>query len=398
MSNISTTLTSCQSTILAAKAYMNLILHILYSTYSQTLFIENSDGADADRLDLNLKPDLKSSSNTGAKSATFTSIKNALNHEFILATACLSIATGSLGCTYCDAGSYESAALQFQSAASIWRYYCSTLYDDNNKNCSCTLPRPMEEAKIIPVSMGAAEAMIILNLAYAQQMNVASKLCNDEKKSQKPLMTFGCHDNHLMAKLTLGIAEQIQQVLDKVFLFEYQLKEEQTLIDKRFIQILHLQKQVQSVLSKYFLSCAVWEESQGCTFAITLMKEVEKELGHVQILDRSSSLQYNHSSFLQDIAALKAHVRNIHCIWQQQVDKNCTEVGGQQPKIPPIMLLQSGVILYKEPDPYNIREDPSFPPIADNLNEIHSKPPGYNTATIEVTTTKPNSLDELYVL
>jgi hypothetical protein len=229
-----------ESTILAAKACMNLILHIVYSTSSQNLFIENGDGADAARLDLNLKPDLKSSSNTGAKSAAFTSIKNALNHEFIVATACLSIATGSLGCTYCDTGSYELAALQFQSAASIWRYYCSLLYDDNNKNCSCTLPRPMEEAKLTPVSMGAAEAVIILNLAYAQQMSVASKLCNDEKNSQKPLMTFGCHDNHLMAKLTLGIAEQIQQILDKVFLFEYQLKDEQTLIDKRFIQILHL--------------------------------------------------------------------------------------------------------------------------------------------------------------
>jgi hypothetical protein len=62
------------------------------------------------------------------------------------------------------------------------------------------------------------------------------------------------------------------------------------------------------------------------------------------------------------------------------------------------MLLQSGVILYEEPDPYNIREDPSFPPITDNLNETSSKSPGYNTATIEVTTTTPNPLDELYVL
>ncbi len=396
LSNMSTTITSCQSTILAAKAYMNLILHILYSTSSQTMCIENDDGTDAARLDLNLKPDLKISSNTGAKNATFTSVKRALNHEFIMATACLSIATGSLGCTYCDIGSYESAALQFQSAASVWRYYCSfsVCHDDNNNNYSCTLPRRMEEANIIPVSMGAAESMIILNLAYAQQMSVASTLCNDEKNSKKLSMTFGCYDNHLMAKLTLGIAEQ----LDKVFLFEDQLKEEQALIDKRFIQMLYLQKQVQSVLSKYFLACAVWEDSQGCTFATTLMKEVEKELGHCQILHRSSSLQYNHSSSLQDIASFKAHVRNIHCIWQQHVDKNCTEAGGQQPKIPPIMLLQSGVILYEEPDPYNIREDPSFPPITDNLNETSSKSPGYNTATIEVTTTTPNPLDELYVL
>lgn len=419
MSNTSPSITSCQTTILEAKAYMNLIMHILRSTFAQTVHSENGDVTDSAHLELDLKSDLEFSSNSGAKNATLTSLKNALNHELLIAIACLSIATGSLGYSYGAMGFYDSAALQFKRAASIWSYYCNRLHDDDDKVHSCKDTRRMGEAKLIPVSVGVAEAMSILNLAHAQQMSVASTLCNHVKNSKNQSTTIGFHDNHLMAKLTLGISEQIQQVLDKVFRLEDELKEEKTLIGKNCIQLLQLEKQVQNVLSKYFLACALWEDRRGCTFASTLIKEVEEELCHGQLfsssaIDRSSSLQCNHPFFLQDIASFKTHVRKTHCIWQHHLDKNYTNAGGQQPDIPPIMILQSGMILCKEPDPYNILEDLSFPSITENLNKkfssedtsipptseslISSKSPDCNTTTIEVTTTPPNSPNELYVL
>ncbi len=232
MLNTGPTITSCQTTILATKAYMNLILQILCSTFAQTVHIENGNVADFTPLELNLKSDLEFSSNSGARKATITSLKNALNHELIIAIACLSIATGSLGCTFCAMGIYESAALQFQKAASMWSYYCCGLHDDDNKIYSCKDTLHIEEAKPIPVSIGVAEAMSILNLAYAQQMSVASTLCNDARISKNQSTTVGFHDNHLIAKLTLGIAEQIEQVLNKVFRYEDELKEEKTLVDK----------------------------------------------------------------------------------------------------------------------------------------------------------------------
>jgi hypothetical protein len=231
------------------------------------------------------------------------------------------------------------------------------LHDDDNKIYSCKDTRHIEEAKPIPVSIGVAEAMSILNLAYAQQMSVASTLCNDARISKNQSTTVGFHDNHLIAKLTLGIAEQIEQVLNKVFRYEDELKEEKTLVDKNCIQLLQLEKQLQNVLSKYFLACAVWVYNRGHTFASTLMKEVEEELCHGQLfsscaVDRSSSLQYNHSFFLQDIASFKAHVRKTHCIWQQYLNKNYSNAGGQKSDIPSTMKLQSGIILCTEPTIY----------------------------------------------
>lgn len=415
LSKSTSTTASYQATIVAAKGYICCLKQLLASTTINSQCHVGSGETTTAPWDEHLPLQLQSNNETSTVTFTNTTLQEALNSELEMAIACLSIATGCLGYEYCDRGNYDSAAKQFQVAASIWKYYNTYLHNNSIPIKVQPPPNEEEKEKEFLISTAIAGAMVTLHLAYAQQMFVASTLkgiTNNSKEQTTSSLLFG-PKNTLLAKLTLGIVEQMNQAENEILLFVQKKEEDETIhnqqsqwIDEKNLQqTLKGQKQLHSMLSTYFLAHAMWEDNHEYGVAIAMMQEVEEGLVSIQNItfdsSSSNSLQYKVNSIIWrgDIATWKAHVVTTLQSWQLHIENIYSE-DPIQPKLPSTKRLQSGIMLMKEPVPYNnILEDPIVSPLSipNNLNSAESKSLGYNTSTIEITASPPNTPQEMYV-
>ncbi len=112
-------------------------------------------------------------------------------YELVMTVACAALAVGGAGCDSSVSDDFAAAGKHFKVAAGIWQYLGQDLMPKWIAYGSDALQEdlPME------ASTRVADAMMQLNLAFAQQMIMSAALKNNTKTSYS-----------LMSKLTLGIS------------------------------------------------------------------------------------------------------------------------------------------------------------------------------------------------
>lgn len=325
---------SYESVTNASKAYIPQINQVLAACKVQP---------DAARLDERLHFEWKSGVETSKLATTFKS--EALMYELVMTVACEALGTAGMGCDSSVAGEFTSAGKHFKGAAGIWQYLGQDLLPKWISRGSSV------DQKELPVEAtpGVADALTILYLACAQQMIVSTALAKNSKPSYS-----------LMAKLTLGIAEQID---DAVKLFRTKAGEQMQRIDATFFTLLAFQAQYQRALSSYFLARAAWDEREYGV-AIALLHEATVALrtrdsstgnGLPDVESKASPLRV----LGKDLTVVRIHMNTVLQSWEKD---NSTVYFDKVPqKIPQNKKLQNGMKMIKEPDLYSVADAEAMP-------------------------------------
>lgn len=321
---------SYEDTAAAAEDYIPFVNQVLWTCKLQP---------DTARLDERLQFEWKSGIEASRTATSFLS--EALMYELVMSVACQALATGGAGCDLSVAGDFASAGKQFKTAAAIWKYLGQDLLPKWIARGSDALEKDLPAE----ANTGIADAMTALNLAYSQQMVVSAALA---KSTSKPSYS-------LMAKLTLGIAEQIDEAVKN---FNKKAPEQVTRMDSICFSLLKFQLEYQRFLSKYYLARAAWDDNHEYGIAVAMMQEVANYLHTLPDVETAKSPL---RVLGKDLAVVRAHITSILQAWEKDNSTVYFESVPQQ--IPITKRLQAGMKMVKEPQPY-IVQDPAVLPLS----------------------------------
>lgn len=238
-----------ESVVLAANDYLPLIHSVLLSCKFQ------SENAQLDqRLFFKWSSGFEATVNSKKQQGDFSS--EALMYELVMVVASIALGTAGTACDECIEGNFASAGRGFKKAAGVMqclaeeelpKWIAKGSSVDNNKDLPCE------------TNVGVCDGFRIFFLAVGQQMAVATVLV-------KP----GVPNYSLLAKLTLGIAEQMESFVSTI---RSKSALHMSRIDPHFFTLVTFQINLHKSLSKYFLARSLWDKADEYGLAIAILHE-----------------------------------------------------------------------------------------------------------------------------
>jgi len=290
-----------EAVVLAANEYVPLIHSILLSCKFQ------SENAQLDqRLTFQWSSGLEAHSRTKKTQNEFTS--EALMFELVMTVASTALGTAGTAVEECLAGNFAAAGRGFKKAAGILqclaedelpKWIARGSGADNSKDLPCE------------TSVGVCDGFRIFFLAVGQQMAVATVLI-------KP----GVPNYSLLAKLTLGIKEQMESFVSTI---RSKAAVHMSRIDPNFFTLVTFQINLQNALSQYFLARSIWDQADEYGLAIAILHSATQTLktrdspvskGLPEITSRSPL-----KALEEDLTAFRKHTNALLLSWESDNSK-----------------------------------------------------------------------------
>jgi len=223
----------------------------------------------------------------------------ALMFELVMTVACEAMGNAGVACDACVAGDFSVAGRNFKKAASILQF----LAEDSLPKWIARGTSVTDELLPSESTVGICEAFSMYFLAVGQQMAVATVLA-------KPTVP----NYILVAKLCLGIAEQLEQFTTSV---RSKAGVQMQRIDTIFFTLVAFQISLQRALSSYFLSRSYWDQGEY-GIALALLNEA---MAGMQTRDGPATskgippLGSQLKILNQDVTAFKEHMRKLYSSW-----------------------------------------------------------------------------------
>lgn len=262
----------------------------------------------------------------------------AIMYDLVMTVVCEGLGRAASATEFSVAGAFADAAREYQKAAGVFHFLAEdqlpkwiskgAQVDDEQLPTECHAP--------------AARALRLLFFANGQQMAVATVLI-------KP----GTPNYGLLAKLTLGIAEQLDEF---VSLMRREAFHQMSRLDRDFFTLVTFQLNVHRSLSLYFQARAHWEKDEH-GIAIAFLSEATVALRTretdvapgVPDVTRTAALR----PLQGDLQDLRDHMKILLQVWEQDNNRVFFEKVPQH--VPAGSKLQEGLRMNKM-EPYQLEE------------------------------------------
>lgn len=359
---LSTATVSYSAVNAASKKYIPNIHQVLYSCKVQP---------DAARLDQKLLFEWTSgieSAKNPNKIPPTTFSSEALMYELVMTIASYGLSSAGMGCDASIAGDFATAAKEFKKAAGVFEH----LGQDQLPKWIARGSSVDEKSLPAEATTGVCDAFSILYLAFAQQMAVATSML----KNTKPNYT-------LMAKLVLGISEQIE---DSVKVFRTKAPTQMQTLDEAFLSLLAFQSAYTRGLSSYFLARSSWEEDSAYGLAIAQMHEAigklkTRENAHSQGIPDVDGKNSPLKALSKDMQNVRAHMNTILKAWEK--DNSSVYFDNVPSPIPVGSRLTQGLRLLKQGEKFALDENPTPMPLSLPLYRALIPPP-YSPSRVDL--------------
>lgn len=292
----------------------------------------------------------------------------ALMYELVMVIACEGMGTAGNACDDSLDGKFAVATRGFARAAGIFQHLAEMQLPKWISNGTS-----IESADLpAEVSVPVCDAFATYYLAVGQQMAVSTVL-------MKP----GVPNYSLLAKLTKGIAELLEQFVSTM---RSKASNSMAKMDNNFFILVTLQLTLQDALSLYFLARSLWDkESYG--LAIAIMNEAIQTMktrasivskGMPEIGSRSPLKALN-----DDLNACRVHLREVLTSWEKDnsrvyFDKVPTTVPEASKIAKGIQMIKPETFDLEEVDPVHLGPDPNVK--KESTRRSDPPPPSYNSA------------------
>lgn len=328
-----------EAVVKSAREYLPLINSVLTSCKLQ------GENAQLDqRLVFKWSSGLERKSGSQAKkkdsSTPFSS--EAIMFELVMVLASEALGTAGTACDESVAGNFAVAGRGFKNAAGLMRFLAEDQLPqwiargsgvDTNTN-----GMPAE------TNVGVCESLATLFLAVAQQMAVATVLI-------KP----GTPNWSLLAKLTLGVAEQMEDFVSNL---RSKSSTHMARIDEGFFTLVTFQINLHKSLSLYFLARSVWDgPDDEYGLAIAILNEAMQSLktrdsvisAGLPDITSSKSLK----ALAKDLIEVRQHMKTLLTSWES--DNSKVYFTRVPTTVPENRKIAKGVHMMK-PDEYKLDE------------------------------------------
>lgn len=325
----------------AAQEYLPHIHSILTSCkvqsenaqLDQRLLFQWSSGLE--RKPVEKKKKKKQDSSGGA----FTS--EALMFELVMVLASHALGTAGMACDESVEGNFAAAGRGFKKAAGVMRYLAENQLPQWIAKGSANSTK--EDSMPSETNVGVCSAMSTFFLAVAQQMAVATVLI-------KP----GTPNWSLLAKLTLGVAEQMEDFIKNL---RAESATHMTRIDPGFLTLVTFQTNLyREALCPYFLARATWDLHDEYGLAIAMLNEARQGL-KTRDSAVSKGLPELGSTALRtlekDLVEFRQHVQTLLTSWES--DNSRVYFTRVPTTVPEDRKIAKGVHMMK-PDDYALAE------------------------------------------
>jgi len=323
----------------AARSYLPLIQKILVSCAVQP---------EMARLDAPLVFEWESSFesiDTKAPKKTKT-LPNTYKSEAMMYDVVMTLASEALGkavagCDERKAGEYAAACRLFKAAAGGM----DLLANDQLPKWASRGTNALDIDLPVEATAESCDALKILFLACGQQMAVATAL-------NKP----GEPNCSLMAKLCLGVAEQLESFMNAI---RSKASSKMAKMDSNLFAHVQFQIEFQKMISAYFLSRSIWGNNDH-GIAIAMLREVAESMKMQSAPTKKGLPNVDSMEIKTDVSMVQQHMKELLKSWEKD---NATAYYACIPsQVPEDVKLKAGTFIVK-PEPCEMEENVAPAPL-----------------------------------
>ena len=267
------------------------------------------------------------------KSISSTSYKSeAMMYDLVMTIACQGLAHAQQATEFSIGGDFAAASREYAVAAGI----IGTLAEEQLPKWIAKGSNVQESALPLECNPIVAEGLTSLFMANGQQMAVATLL-----------MKEGEPNSSLVAKLCLGVAEQLEAFLASV---RRGAPEALARFDPEFLTLVTFQTAVHKSLSMYFQARKLWKEDQKFGVAIAMLKDSVAALKEQRKGSKDGGMPSVAKGSLQALATdlndLRTHMQTMLTSWEKD---NSSVYFTQVPKsVPAGIQIAEGIQMKKK--------------------------------------------------
>jgi len=259
----------------------------------------------------------------------------AMMYEMIMTIVSEIMGSAVLGCDEQKAGNYAAAARNFKAAAGGME----CLAQDQLPKWASRGAKALDKDLPAEATADSCDALKTLFLACGQQMAVATAL-------NKP----GEPNASLMAKLCLGIAEQMESFLN---VMRSKASSKMAKMDSSLFTHVQFQIELQKLLSSYFSAQNIWA-SREHGVAIIMLREATAAMKIRSAPTKRGLPKIDSDDLKKDVETVQRHMQILLQSWEK--DNSTAYYDIIPPQVPEDAKLSAGTFIMK-PEPYKMEEN-----------------------------------------
>lgn len=277
----------------------------------------------------------------GAKAIPSTFKSEAMMYEMVMTIASEAMGKAVAGCDEQKAGDYAAASRNFKAAAGGMDF----LAHDQLPKWASRGTSALDKDLPAEATAESCDALKMLFLACGQQMAVATAL-------NKP----GEPNSSLMAKLCLGIAEQLESFMNAM---RSKASSKMSRMDSSLFAHVQFQIELQKLLSSYFLSRSIWANNEHGV-AIVMLREVTASMKIQSAPTKRGLPNIDQQEAKKDVAVVQKHMQALLQSWEK--DNSTAYYDIIPPQVPEDLKLRAGTFMMKT-EPYKMEENVAPAPL-----------------------------------